>query len=506
MESCRRGVGPESGAEGAVSRRSVLQGAALALAGLATGSGAAALRAEADEPSLPAHAAAENAAHPFQGLLENEGHSYRNWGVSRETSPAVYVEPLSSADVQRVVGDPLRFPAPVSVVGALLSVTATVVNDGGTLLCTRKLDAILGLETDAAGRQVVRVQAGCRLKKLHMWLQDRGLEIPFQAEIGDATVGSMAAGDTKDSSLDGPGYFSAGVTALTYVDQQGGLRTLDQTGDPVALAEFKCSCGLMGIIVECLVAVRPASLCRSRFSLLGKESPEQLAAAIRQMQGECDALWARVVLDRLGAMIDQRWKAGEGAMTPAASQPASDALRLQRRNWIQHGGAPPAVPGSQPHTLPKELVYSRADFVNEYWRPQADEKRLDFQYYEHDLTNLERVLVESYAFTKRFQQEHGFAPHAWSLYFVHRREQAEKPFGLYSGGPGISFSFDPVFSNPVDLLWQRFARDYNQIAIHSLGGRGSPIQTQWLTPADLTIPSRLARPRFTTAYYAQFLG
>ncbi|MEO7560407.1 MAG: hypothetical protein ABIT23_09160 [Nitrosospira sp.] len=39
----------------------------------------------------------------FQGLLENEGHVYRNWGLSRSTQSAVYVEPISYADVQAVV-------------------------------------------------------------------------------------------------------------------------------------------------------------------------------------------------------------------------------------------------------------------------------------------------------------------------------------------------------------------------------------------------------------------
>ena len=39
---------------------------------------------------------------PFQGLLD-EGHVYRNWGLSRSTQSAVYVEPISYADVQTVV-------------------------------------------------------------------------------------------------------------------------------------------------------------------------------------------------------------------------------------------------------------------------------------------------------------------------------------------------------------------------------------------------------------------
>ena len=66
-------------------------------------------------------------------------------------------------DEKAIVRNTEQFPTPVRPVGSKLSVTGTVVNDGGTLLCTRKLDAILGLETDDQGGHVVRVQAGYRL-------------------------------------------------------------------------------------------------------------------------------------------------------------------------------------------------------------------------------------------------------------------------------------------------------------------------------------------------------
>ena len=484
------------------SRRAVLRAAVAAVAGVATAAPGSGGQVLATEPG--AVASPPPAPVPYQGLLENEGRGYHNWGLSCETRPAVYVEPISYADVQAVVVDPIRFPSPVSSVGSMLSVTRTVVNDGGTLLCTLKLNDILGVETDATGRSVVRVQAGCRLKKLHLWLQSRGLEIPFQAEIGDATVGSMVAGDSKDSSLDGAGYFSAGVVAVTYVDEQGTLVTLSDLVDEKALAEFKCSYGLSGVIVECLVEVRPSRLCRSRFTVVTEESPQALAAAIRRMHDECDALFVHVALESLRGVCDQRFSAGPGVMTPASSQPVFDEMRRSRRLSIQHGLAP--HPTVKPPPLPHGIVYSRADMVDEYWRPKGDEPRLDFQYYEHDLSNLDRVIEESYAFTKQFSKEHGFAPHAWAIYFVRRLPATKKPHGLYSSGPGISVSFDPVFSNPVDPLWQQFAKAYNQVAIHSLGGRASPIQTQWLTPADLTIPRQLARTRFTTKYYAQFLG
>ena len=439
-------------------------------------------------------------ANPVHGLLVTEGRTYTNWGGHRSTVPAVYAEPLSYEDVQSIVRDVTRFPTPVSPVGSMASVTDTIVNDGGSLVCLRKLDDILGLETDATGRAVVRVQAGCRLKKLNMWLQARGVEIPFQAEIGEASVGSVAVGDTKESSLNGPGYFSAHVVGITYVDEKGDLRIISDHADGRAFQEFKCSFGLSGIVVECLVEVRPATLCRTDVSFGAYETPQDLVSGLLEKRLQCGALLAIIFLDKLAGFYEQRHMVGPGSTTPTASQPECEAFRLAKRLAIQYGFDGVEVP------QPQGLVHSRADFVNEYWRPTADGKRLDFQYYEHDLAQLERVVAESHAFTLAFQAETGFAPGGWATYFVTRPGVNRKPFGLYSDGPGVSFSFDPFCSNPADPSWHEFSRRYNQLAIHQLGGRASPIQTQWLQKGDLFIPHKLARSRFTTPYFAQFLG
>jgi FAD/FMN-containing dehydrogenase len=441
-----------------------------------------------------------NTSQTFHGIVKTEGNAYSNWGLSRTTQPAVYAEPVSYADVQALAQDTTRFPTPVHPVGSLLSVTSTFVNDGGTLVCLRKLDEILGLEQDPTGRQTVRVQAGCRLKKLNLWLQERSLEVPFQAEIGEATVGSVTVGDTKESSLDGPGYFSAHVVGLTYVDEEGALRSLTEWEDGPDFYAFKCSFGLLGIVVECQIEVRPATLCRADVSIDGFATPEDLADALLRMREESDAVLAIVMLHQLAVFSERRFKAGQGNQTPASSFPASEEYRLAKRLAIQKGFEGAAVP------QPKGLVFSRHDFVNEYWRPSADEPRLDFQYYEHDLGQLRRAIVESYRFTKDFESKTGFAPQGWATYFVNRQEQAKKPYGLYSAGTGVSFSFDPFCSNPVAPNWQRFSQEYNRLAIHELGGNASPIQTQWLQAGDVKIPAKLAKARFMTPYYAQFLS
>lgn len=441
----------------------------------------------------------EITAQPYHGIFINDGRKFSNWGSSRSTQPAVYVEPINYADVQAIVRNTEHFPTPVRPVGSMLSVTETVVNDGGTLLCTRKLDAILGLETDDHGRHVVRVQAGCRLKKLSLWLQQHGWEIAFQAEIGEATVGSVAVGDTKESSLDGPGYFSSHVVAIRYIDENGSLRALSDKQDAAAFYEFKCSFGLSGIVVECVIEVRRASLCKVDVDLKVYDSPEALTNDLLRLRKGCDALLAVVILHQLVCFVEQRYRAGAGKATPMSSQPECEQYRIAKRLTIQRGFDGGNLP------QPKGIVFSRHDFVNEYWHPGEMENRLDFQYYEHDIGRLEQVIAESYRFTQTFKQRTGFAPTGWATYFVHRPERKLKPYGIYSGGPGISCSFDPIYCNPNEPLWQQFAKEYNRLAIETLGGNPSPIQTQWLQPGDVCIPRKLARSRFITPYYQQFL-
>src|SRR6516165_12665883 len=55
----------------------------------------------------------------FQGLVVEDGRAVSNWGLSRSTRPAVYLEPVSYADVQTAVREAQRFPSPIHPVGSM---------------------------------------------------------------------------------------------------------------------------------------------------------------------------------------------------------------------------------------------------------------------------------------------------------------------------------------------------------------------------------------------------
>ncbi|WIA42209.1 hypothetical protein OEZ86_009469 [Tetradesmus obliquus] len=79
----------------------------------------------------------------------------------------------------------------------------------------------------------VRVQAGVKLADLHDYLaKQQGLQRRR------------------------PGYLSALVTEVTYVDEDGCLVVLSLAKDPSALLAFTCSYGMMGIVVEAVLEVR----------------------------------------------------------------------------------------------------------------------------------------------------------------------------------------------------------------------------------------------------------
>ena len=424
---------------------------------------------------------------------------HRNWNRSRVTTPSRAIEIKTYQDVQAIVRDVCRFPGPVLAVGSMHSVTDAIVNDKGTLMLMSSLSSVLGLEGEGSGSVMVRVQAGCSLKALSLWLAERGYELAYQAEIGNATVGALCTGDSKDSVLEGPGYFSAYVRQVTYVDGKGELISIDEFSNPDELAEFRCSFGLRGIVVECLVAVCKLKLYCSRFSVHRFTGADELSLAIHARILEDQAFQANILLPELAAGFAERSLADDEMQQMPEMLCAVEQYREERQRFVHQGGL-----GAKP-SPPPLLIHHRWQLINDFTPVSDSLPRLDFQLYEHDLPRLKDVLDKTLEFVKSFQALHEFKPHGWALYAVRRGPSSAKPYGLYSGGIGTSFVLDPYFSDPLDEHWREFSKQYNRVAIDTLGARVSPVQTQWLHQGDFRISKSMSHSRFTTAYYKNFL-
>ena len=435
---------------------------------------------------------------PEDLTLDSPG-QYWNWNRSRVTTPSRSIEVTSYQEVQAIVRDDSRYPGPVRAAGSMHSVTEAIVNDKGTLILLSGISSVLGLEGEGSGNVMVRVQSGCSLKALSFWLAERGYELAYQAEIGNATVGALCTGDSKDSVLGGPGYFSAYVHQVTFVNGEGELISIDESSNPAELAEFRCSFGLGRIVVECLIAVCKLRLFCSRFSFHRFTVVEELCAAIRSRIVENQSFQANLLLPELAAGFAERSLAGEEMQQTSEMSLSADNFREERQRFVQQGGL-----GTKP-SPPPLLIHYRWQLINDFAPVDESLPRLDFQLYEHDLTKLEEVLEETLGFVKSFHALHEFKPHGWALYVVRRGLKSAKPYGLYSGGIGTSIILDPYFSDPFDKHWREFCKQYNRLAIDILGARISPVQTQWLRKSDFRISREMAHPRLTTNYYNDFL-
>ena len=435
---------------------------------------------------------------PEDLTLDSPG-QYWNWNRSRVKTPSRSIEVTSYQEVQVIVRDDSRYPGPVRAAGSMHSVTDAIVNDNGTLILMNGLSAVLGLEDEGSGSAMVRVQGGCSLKALSLWLAERGYELSFQAEIGNATVGALCTGDSKDSVIDGPGYFSAYVHQVTFVNGKGELVSIDERSNADELAEFRCSFGLRGIVVECLIKVSKLRLFCSRFSVHRFAVVEELCAAIQEKIVENQALQANLLLPELAAGFAERSLADEKMHQTSEMLSAADNFREERQRFVQQGGL-----GTKP-SPPPLLIHYRWQLINDFAPVDESLPRLDFQLYEHDLPRLEEVLEETLGFVKSFQALHEFKPHGWALYVVRRGPKSAKPYGLYSGGIGTSIILDPYFSDPLDKHWREFCKQYNRFAIDVLGARVSPVQTQWLCKGDVAIPRLMTHSRLVTSYCNKFL-
>jgi hypothetical protein len=419
-----------------------------------------------------------------------------NWNRSRQTTPCRIISPTTVSAVQDVIANKYLYPGPVLAIGSMHSVTDAIINDLGTILDLSGLNQILGVE-ESAGQPVVRVQAGCQLKDLSDWLAKQSFELAFQAEIGNATIGALTTGDSKDAIHDGPGYFSAYVRQVTLINGDGELVTLSQSAEPKELADFCCSFGLHGVVVECLVAIQKIRLFCTLYSDSRFESASELSAAIHSKVNANRSLQCNVLIPELVVKWAERYPVDQSIKQSPEMRQMAETYRRQRQHFVARGGA-----AERPHS-PAELVHYRWQLMNDFEPVHPSQPRLDFQLYEYDLAALDIVISTTLEFVNVFHQRTGFKPNAWAFFLVHRSEANAKPFGLYSGGPGSSILLDPYHSDPSNNHWIEFLSLYNRVAIDELGARVSPIQTQWLRPGDCHIPSSLIHSRFLTPYYQE---
>ena len=189
----------------------------------------------------------------------------KSWDGTWTYRPKVLVTPHSVDDIVEILTSEVRFPAPVRPAGSMHSTARVNGDDGGTMVNMTALNRILRFGEDS-----VTVEAGARYRDVSNALKERGLQFHVTTEIGNTTLAAMATAATKDSSFpDGFGQVSSYVSAVKLVTPKGEIRAINERDHPEEMQVLRSSYGLLGIVFEVTIKVRPTSALSVRHLSMG---------------------------------------------------------------------------------------------------------------------------------------------------------------------------------------------------------------------------------------------
>src|SRR3954469_10821049 len=186
------------------------------------------------------------------------GVSYSNWFGDFPSKPQVVVKPTTVEEIVYILRRPDKYPSPIRAVGSNHSTTRCAIADGGTVINMRGLNRIVEI-----GNDYVIAQAGALYIDVGNELDKRGLQFYVNIELGNLTIGSGVCCGTKDGSLPGQfGQVNAYASSIKLITPSGELMEITEDKDPELMRAMRSSYGLLGIVYEATIKVRPKQLMR----------------------------------------------------------------------------------------------------------------------------------------------------------------------------------------------------------------------------------------------------
>jgi hypothetical protein len=296
-----------------------------------------------------------------------------NWTESDTTYPAVEVFPETEDHLVAIVrGTEEEFPSPVRAVGHLHSTNACISTHvpgthepRGTLVRMEKLAWIdPPFKLEGSDVVYVRAGAGARLIDIKKKLSAVGRELSVSPEIGNATIGSVACGGTKDSTLkprdphtQGISQVSSLVVEAKYVDASGNKIQVSETGAkllagnaPLLLPDikkFRSSYGLFGIVYEVTLRTVPKVLLETSYDWIqfrgGKRSKPEDIPTVDEVFGDAATVLGFLQPYRPGVLAERRTIATDQDVKPSKA----DRVRRALRDWIWEWGASAATTAAE---------------------------------------------------------------------------------------------------------------------------------------------------------------
>jgi FAD/FMN-containing dehydrogenase len=202
-----------------------------------------------------------------------------NYDGSIATTPQQFARPESVEEIQAIMREHDRYPAPVRAMGSFHSLTPCA-SSSGTVVSLLGMNKILSIDPE---KMTMTAQAGLKMVEAAQQLRAQNLQFILNIEIGNLTLGSAACCQTKDS-LDGVqfGQVNSYVTGIKWVSPSGTLEEASEDKNPELLPLLRASYGLAGIVYEVTIKVKPLEIIKFDYYVheVGELTEDQVAAAI----------------------------------------------------------------------------------------------------------------------------------------------------------------------------------------------------------------------------------
>jgi len=171
----------------------------------------------------------------------------------KHTGPA-HLRPTHLNDLRRYLQPESGSPLPIRPQGAGTAATDCNQTSSGSILHMSGLDRVIRVDTN---NRTVTVETGLPIETLVATLAEDGLELIGGFELQGRTVGGAVAAPCYGPCIGSSGsYFSSHVVAMKVITADGKMFAID-AGQKNLLAAFRMSFGLLGVIYEVTLRVRP---------------------------------------------------------------------------------------------------------------------------------------------------------------------------------------------------------------------------------------------------------
>ncbi len=229
------------------------------------------------------------------------------------------------------------------------STTRCLSAPGGTLVDMSNMNRVLRINDST-----VTVQPGISIRELAEILEAEGLELHAGFDLASRSVGGAVCAASLEAAMGGcPSQFAAHVTGLKVVGPEG-KRFSAKAGDKSLLGLLRLSYGLLGVVYEISLKVRPIQTFSVQYARVGFEDFAKLASRLT-FASSSTKLYLMPFKDRV--FLELRRPTNEGS--------PGRKLAWQLKDWACYSALPTALRSLAKVVPIRRMRYPLSDTLSE---------------------------------------------------------------------------------------------------------------------------------------------